>query len=149
MSYRNVLCAVDFSPASELALRAAVRQTAPTLDARLTLIHVVDYPVLAFPALAFDSDLRTRLDDTARPELLRLKEEAQALGALQLSTVLDHGQPWHVIVDRAIGQRHDLIVVGSTGRSGLTQALFGSVAERIVRHAPCDVLIARDAVRPL
>jgi len=54
------------------------------------------------------------------------------------------GVPHATIVDVATAGEHDLIVVGSRGRTGLARALLGSVAERVVRHAPCTVVVARE-----
>ena len=54
-----------------------------------------------------------------------------------------HGVPFHEILETAKSQKVDLIVMGTHGRTGLQHILLGSVAEKVVRLAPCPVLIAR------
>jgi len=53
------------------------------------------------------------------------------------------GAPWQEIVRLAADEHADMIVMGTQGRSGLDRLLLGSVAERVVRHAPCPVLTVR------
>jgi nucleotide-binding universal stress UspA family protein len=80
----------------------------------------------------------------AENDLARWKGEAEQLGARRVSTVLATGAPWHEIVE--IARRDpaiDLIVMGTHGYTGLKHVLMGSVAEKVVRHAPCPVLAAR------
>jgi len=62
---------------------------------------------------------------------------------LQGETAIVQGVPFQVIVDTAESQNIDLIVMGTHGRTGLTHVLMGSVAERVVRMAPCPVLVTR------
>ena len=57
--------------------------------------------------------------------------------------VVVHGVPFHEIVETAKTQKVDLIVMGTHGRTGLQHVLLGSVAEKVVRLAPCPVLVAR------
>jgi len=70
-------------------------------------------------------------------------EEAKALGAKRVSAVAVDGVAWDIVCRLAADERSDLIVMGTHGRTGLRHALLGSVAEKVVRHAPCTVLIVR------
>ena len=79
-------------------------------------------------------------------ELAALKAEAHKLGVTEVKALFADGTPWEQIVklaetDPTIG----VIVMGTHGRTGIQRALGGSVAERVVRHAPCTVTIVRKA----
>jgi nucleotide-binding universal stress UspA family protein len=120
MSVREVLVATDFSEIAEEAVRAA-RQHAERFAARLHLLHVLD----------------TDEPDAAR-RLARLGEGAGATIPVLLRAPA--GDPAHEIVRYAREHDVDLIVVGTHGRTGMSRALLGSVAERVIRIAPCPVL---------
>jgi nucleotide-binding universal stress UspA family protein len=66
---------------------------------------------------------------------------------LKGDTLLVHGVPFHEIVDAAQRRHADLIIMGTHGRTGLTHIFLGSVAEKVVRLAPCPVLVVRQPVR--
>lgn len=120
MPIRQVLLATDFSPAAAAAAEVA-RGIAAELKTRLHVAHVV--PPLTDPvheAEQLDREVR-RLAVASEPALLR-------------------GRPAAELLRYAREQRIDLIVVGSHGRTGLSRVLLGSVAEEIVRLAPCLVL---------
>jgi nucleotide-binding universal stress UspA family protein len=72
------------------------------------------------------------------------QEEARRMGAPDVRMVWSEGiTPWYELVRRAEEYGHDLIVLGTHGRTGLKHAFIGSVAERVVRHASCPVLTVR------
>jgi len=122
MNIKGVLFATDFSLASSQAAQMA-RDMARTWGAALHVIHVV--PPVTDPA-----------DSAARLERLKAK-----LGnGVQVETELRSGRVARHIVDYA--REHDigLIVVGTHGRTGVSRVLLGSVAEAVVRLAPCPVL---------
>ena len=75
------------------------------------------------------------------------RERAQAAW-LHCDFAILHGTPFHVIVDTAQRDHIDLIIMGTHGRTGLRHVLLGSVAERVVRLAPCPVLVARAPATP-
>jgi nucleotide-binding universal stress UspA family protein len=111
--------------------------------AELHVLHVVglaqpDAPLVA-PMLVTPSDLleggRTVLDRTTARAAERFP--GKVIGHL------GSGEPWREIIQLASGLRADLVVVGTTGRTGLARMALGSVAERVVRHAGCPVLVAR------
>jgi nucleotide-binding universal stress UspA family protein len=62
---------------------------------------------------------------------------------LQADSAIVEGIPFQVIIDTAESRDVDLIVMGTHGRTGLTHVLMGSVAEKVVRLAPCPVLVTR------
>ena len=118
---REILCATDFSDSSEAATRVAV-DYARHFGARLHLLHV------AWPGA----------DPTTPPLLAKLADELSA--ATPVVTAIESGTPAARIVQYAERHRIDLIVLGTHGRTGVTRALLGSVAEQVARTAPCPVL---------
>ena len=130
MSFRAVMFATDFSTASEGALRMA-REIADQSGAAIHAVHVVP-PVTAEGQAA---------------ELLSAL--AQRFGGQErLQTALLFGRPAGEIVRYAQANGIDLIVVGTHGRTGVTRALLGSVAEAVVRLAPCPVLAVPEGAPP-
>ncbi|MCG7844209.1 MAG: universal stress protein, partial [Methanomassiliicoccales archaeon] len=69
-----------------------------------------------------------------------VKKEAEAMG-VKLTTRVEEGSPSRKIVD--LSAEHDLVVMGTLGRTGFSKLLLGSVAERVVRFAKCPVLVIR------
>ena len=146
MRFRKILCAVDFSPGSTEALHLASRLCAP--DTELVLIHVwKPYPYTMGAESALTVDILADIQRTAERELATTKHEAKRLGVRRVEALFRVGTPWREIVRALVEDpRIDLAVVGTHGRTGLAHALLGSVAEKVVRHAPCPVLVAR--IRP-
>lgn len=145
---QNVLVATDFSKASELAIEAA-RILALQNGAKVTLVHVFDpKPPVSVPMTqdmgrGYEKDLRERI----QTELERLRGEKlhdvpEAKVAVIASTSAADG-----ICDHAEKEGVDMIVVSTHGRTGLSHLLIGSVAEKVVRHAPCPVLTLRSRAR--
>jgi nucleotide-binding universal stress UspA family protein len=144
--FRKILVPVDFSEHSERALRTAV-MLARSYDARLTLLHVYEPIALAVPQgyeLLGEAQLQ-RLFDELQRSLTQQKDLALAEGGpgLPVETQLLHGFAAGEVCSLAEKAGFDLIVMGTHGRRGLSHALLGSVAERVVRMAPCPVLTVR------
>jgi nucleotide-binding universal stress UspA family protein len=146
LPYRNILCPVDFSDPSRAAVGTAA-EMARLLDAHLTLLHVYQVPVLAYPESLPGSPFRVSIAQLAEKQLAEWKREAELLTGRSVTSVAIEGAPWDGIVKYAHEHRSDLIVVGTQGRTWLAHALIGSVAENVVRHASCPVLVVR-AARP-
>ena len=142
--FQKILCSVDFSPGSQLALRAAIR-LANEAGAELVLAHVWHLPVLVFAdEPPIPPDTAGLLEEEARRGLDEAVKTAAELGARRVSSRFLTGAPWDQIVETArTDPAFDLIVMGSHGRTGVLRFLLGSVAEKVVRHAPCSVLVAR------
>ncbi len=143
---RTVLCPVDFSAASEEAARYAVA-LAQTLGAtHLELAHVFHHPAVHLPdgTLAADAS-EELLRANARRQIEHLARRHSQHG-LEIGHSLLLGLPTHTaILDRARDLDADLIVMSTTGRSGLSRFLMGSVAEKLVRLSPVPVCTVRAA----
>jgi universal stress protein A len=143
-----ILVATDFSPTSGRAVEYA-RMLAHRFNASLHLLHVVEDPVVAAAwseAYAVDvAALRERLKTDAETQMAGL---ARVLPDIAVTTEVLVGSPARVITMVAADREIGLIVMGTHGRSGVTHWLLGSVAERVVRTAPCPVLTVRDVAAP-
>lgn len=137
--FKHVLAATDFSEASAAATDLAIA-LAQDCGAGLTVLNVCEVPT--FPEAIPPVDFVTTLSDVASTRLTGLLGEIRVRlpGAKGLVRV---GSPWEEIVAAARDLGADLLVVGTHGRRGLTHALLGSVAERVVRTSPIPVLTVR------
>jgi nucleotide-binding universal stress UspA family protein len=142
MALKHVLVPVDFSDCSIAAVTHA-RAFADRFDATLHVLHVVTGPlhqVWATYAPGADFlDTVQRLEGEARKEIERLSPLADLPpGRLVVATAW--GDASEQILKYATAHRSDLIVCGTHGRYGWDRVIMGSVAERLVRLAPCPVL---------
>src|SRR5688572_22452480 len=142
MSFKKILCAVDFSAYSRAALDLALEMAGA--GATLTLAHVVE-PMIWFPETGLEyQGVRASLLEEADKALAEWKADAERRGGgADIGVERLEGTPWERIVHVSQEGGFDLIVVGTQGRTGIRHVLLGSVAERIVRHAHCPVLVAR------
>ena len=142
MDIQKILYATDFSPVAHEAFQAAI-DTAVERGATLTLAHVIEPLSSTVPSeLMMPATQEKRLRE-ADAMLAEEKAAAERGGALRVETRRLDGVPWHAIVEEAKHGGHDIIILGTHGRTGLKHAFLGSVAERVVRHAPCSVMVVR------
>lgn len=145
MRFDTIICAVDFSDCSKAALKAACELARESKGA-LTLVHIFNPPTYSMGSGVFDmAALFEREQQSARAELESWRATAIAAGVERVETTARMGSAWDEIVRLAETTAANLIVVGTHGRTGLAHALIGSVAEKVVRHAPCNVLVVRPA----
>ena len=141
MKFRNILVAVDFSPASHHVMRAAV-DMAKEWDAELTVAHVWQWPIVGVE-LPTAGQLIENVRVASEKQLATWTAEASQLAGKPVKSVLETGSPWDALVKVLERGKHDLAIVGTHGYSGLKHVLLGSVAEKVIRHAPCTVLVVR------
>lgn len=142
--YNRILCASDLSASSQRAIDLAL-SFATENAARVTLLHVLEGTSPAPP------DLHRPWQEPARsPVDLALEQLGRAAwparGFLDLEERVETGNPWREIVRVAEETRADLIVVGAHASGGFGRLFLGSTANQVLRHAPCPVLIARQAM---
>ncbi len=147
IALNHILLPTDFSEPSAVAVKYA-KAMAETFHACLHVMHVVEesavpYAVLA-PTGAFPPFAEIR-DDITRDARDRLKQlvTADEREHFRARLVLRMGSPFVEIVRYAKNENIDLIVMGTHGRGPIAHMLVGSVAERVVRKAPCPVLTVR------
>jgi nucleotide-binding universal stress UspA family protein len=144
MSWKKILCPIDLSANSRDAMHHAA-DLAGALGAELTLLHVYELPVYALPDGAIVTGAQTIVDleaSVAR-SLAEWRDQAQQRLGRPVATRQALGAAAPLIVAEARTGGHDLIVMGTHGRSGLDHLLLGSVAEKVMRRASCPVLTVR------
>ncbi|HOG28766.1 MAG TPA: universal stress protein [Vicinamibacterales bacterium] len=149
LSLKTVLVPTDFSEASEAALRYG-KAMAEAFGASLHLVHVMeDLLAQAWAAevyVASMPQLREEIDKESRHRLAAMLTDEERR-RYRVETALLAGNPFVEIVRYAKARDVDLIVMGTHGRGPIAHMLLGSVAEKVVRKAPCPVLTVRDAAR--
>jgi nucleotide-binding universal stress UspA family protein len=144
MFFKRILCASDFSPASEAAVRYAANLAAEA-DASLFLVHVVDRPGLAPPephGNGHPPDF-----ECAAGAQLRRAMPAEARDWCEVREIVARGKAAAEILRLAAEHEVGLIVMGVHGRSLLDLMAFGSVTHQVVREAACPVLTVRPPSR--
>lgn len=147
--FKKVLVATDFSEAANAAMQCALglsRQFGSTLH----VIHVVIDPAsVTWSAEAFAIPVDHIILQWQQQALREVNNQLPAAVRDQVVVVTPVGSPAAEIVKYAAQEGIDLIVVGTHGRGALDRWLLGSVAERVVRKAPCAVLTVRNAAPEL
>ena len=139
----TILVPTDFSPASKGAL-AYARLLTERFGASLHVVHVCEEAVMAAAwtegyAMSL-LQLREQIKESSEKQLAAL---VAGLGAVPASTEVLSGSPAKAIVEAARARKASVIVMGTHGFGALNHLLLGSVAERVVRTAPCPVLTVR------
>jgi nucleotide-binding universal stress UspA family protein len=141
LNLKKILLPVDFSDCSQKALHYAI-SFARQFQAQLLLLHVLESVYPPPELLVVDS---SALDSRVREEAQRqLAAWAKEVPGIPLRTVIRSGNPHLEIVAAAQENNTDLIILGTHGRSGMAHLFLGSTAERVVRRAPCPVMVVRE-----
>jgi nucleotide-binding universal stress UspA family protein len=145
VTIRRILVPTDFSAHARPALRYAV-ELADKFAAELILLHVVADAVLALPDAVMPTP--TPLDElheltAAAEERLAKLIAAEKLAARHPRVEVRIGSPAAEIVAAATDLHADLVCIATHGRGGIARVLLGSVAEHVIRQAPCPVLTVR------
>jgi nucleotide-binding universal stress UspA family protein len=155
ITVKNVLVATDFSEPSDAALLYG-RELAVRFGAVLHVLHVAqNIYINGFGAENYTAvvpELQEQVEENARRQLHEMLVDTDRSGPRSIPVVLTSSSPAMTIVDYAKARDIDLIVMGTHGRGALAHLVMGSVAERVVRLAPCPVLTVRrperEFVRP-
>ena len=142
---KRVLLSTDFSESARQAFDYAV-SLAREYHAELYLLHVVEVVPVGYAGELFPAALTDVLDEMssyARDELQKLADEAVRRGGSTVVPRTVQGKPAAEIVRVAAEEGVDLIVLGTHGHGVLNRALFGSTVDRVMRKAPCPVLVCR------
>ncbi|MFW6089431.1 MAG: universal stress protein [Gemmatimonadota bacterium] len=128
---------VDFSPASQQAVDVAV-ELAATLDVPIELLHAVEpipYVQMAYPIAVDDGEFKAH----AQRRLDEMVEKLDTTGEVRTTIAVDMAE--QAVIDAAYRSSAPLVVMASHGHSGLARVLLGSTTERLLRNAPCPVLV--------
>ena len=154
LPFKKILCPTDFSQPSYEALKVA-NELALHFSAELYLVHVLaPIPVITAattpmsagaPGTSFDVVLYEKeLKSAAEKKLAEIVDQKLAK-ELKVQSFLAYGKAADEIVKIAEKEKVDLIIISTHGETGFRHLIFGSVAEKVVRHAQCPVLTIRAA----
>ena len=139
--FKTILCPTDFSEESYRAIEYGLR-FAKEADGTLLLAHAIHVP----SGDLYQPDGHVLTFDEAKQRTLALLAELREKrlhGYPKCEFVVDVGDPHDVLITIATQRKVDLIVVATHGRSELTHLIMGSVAEKLIRHAPCPLFVVR------
>jgi len=142
VTLKKILCPVDHSECSYLALKYAI-SLALKDEAKLYLMHVIDSRLYDTEMYKFSPYKLNEIDESKiRADLMKSLPEG-TMDVLEVETMVVKGVPFNEIINAATEINVDLIVIGTHGRTGLSHVMLGSVAEKVVRKATCPVLTVR------
>jgi nucleotide-binding universal stress UspA family protein len=144
LRFHTILVPMDFSPEAHKALELAGELAKSAGPAHLILLHAYFLPV-EMEALAAEQNLPILelCSNEASKELEQILEGLQDAG-ISSEFIVSRGYPEQVIAELAQDKDVDLIVMGTRGRTGLAHVALGSIAERVVRDAPCPILTVKE-----
>lgn len=142
--FDRIVIPADGSEHAQIALSKGL-SLAKLLKRPVLAVFVIDVGAIEpYPNESLIMDLRGLLEQEARKVLSEVKKQGEKMG-VRVDTRVLSGHPEDEIVK--IGRPNDLIVIATHGRTGLSRLLLGSVAENVVRHAACPVLVVRQGKR--
>jgi len=143
IALKRILVPIDFSPLSKKALQYALR-FAEEFQTEVILLHVIEPEVPpVFDGFMIAPPVISTIPDGAR-KLTRLAGSVQTARISSLKSTIRLGLPAHEIVEAAKELDIDLVIIATHGYTGWKHFAIGSTAERVVRTAPCPVLVVRE-----
>jgi nucleotide-binding universal stress UspA family protein len=141
LPFKTILFATDFSAPSKVAFEVA-SALARDYKARMIALHVIE------PATAGYSEFTAYIgpEEDKGKAMEKLRAFKAPSPRVTIEYRLLEGDPASVIAETAAETGADLVVMGTHGRTGLTRFVMGSVAEKVLRQAPCPVLTVRGVV---
>ena len=145
---KKVLCPIDCSEGSRSALDYALF-VSKHFSAELHVLHAWHVAHHVRPDLSVWAEAHGQQPITNVVASAAKAETEKFLASLDEATRrtikvhVEEGEAWRLIVDRARNGHFDMVIMGTHGRSGIAHLAIGSVAEKVVRHAPCPVLTVR------
>ncbi|NLX47752.1 MAG: universal stress protein [Euryarchaeota archaeon] len=138
--FKKILVPTDGSEYTKAAVSMGLEMAKAT-GAEVTALYVVDQTsFINFPMDSTIVSVYTLLEKEGEEAMEYVRKEAEQLG-VKVSVRIEEGSPSRKIVE--LSAEHDLVVMGTLGRTGFSKLLLGSVAERVVRFAKCPVLVVR------
>ena len=138
--FKKILIPTDGSEYTKAAVRKGL-EMAKAAGGEVTALYVVDQTsFINFPMDSTIISVYTLLEKEGEEAMEFVKKEAEALG-VKVTTRIEEGSPSRKIVD--LSAEHDLVVMGTLGRTGFSKLLLGSVAERVLRDAHCSVMVVK------
>jgi nucleotide-binding universal stress UspA family protein len=138
--FKKILIPTDGSEYTKAAISKGL-ELAKLMGAEVTALYVVDQTsFINFPMDSTIVSVYSLLEKEGKDAVEYVKAEGAKIG-VKVDAIVDEGSPVRKIVEAS--RAHELIVMGTLGRTGMSKILLGSVAERVVRYAHCPVLVVR------
>jgi nucleotide-binding universal stress UspA family protein len=138
--FKRIMIPTDGSEYTKNAIEKGL-SLAKLCEAEVTAIYVVDQTsFINFPMDSTIVNVYSLLEKEGKEALEFVKKKGDAMG-VNVTTVMEEGSTVRKIVEAS--KDFDVIVMGTLGRTGMSKLLLGSVAERVLRHANCPVLVVR------
>ncbi|MBI4818856.1 MAG: universal stress protein [Deltaproteobacteria bacterium] len=148
---KSILVPVDFSEGSRYALEYAIG-LAQKFGASIEVLHAWYTPEYISPAVAVQAiegesqTLEALMNREAKRQLEEFLKKMKVPEGVEIRTSFELGPEAEVI--STVAKNHDMIVMGTHGRSGIARLFMGSVADGVLRRAPCPVLVIRSPRKP-
>ncbi|MGA3265388.1 MAG: universal stress protein [Verrucomicrobiota bacterium] len=139
---REILVPTDFSEHSNFALRYAM-SVAKEFNSRITLLHVIEPATVSGGAFCPAAANYNMISISAEQAIARTWEHEKSAQPLAWRSMVREGIPYHMIIQTAKAEKSDLIIIATHGRTGLAHIFMGSTTEKVIRRAPCPVLVVR------
>ncbi len=140
--FKNILIATDGSKYTQGAIGKGL-EIAKAGNAKVYALYVIDTRTLVTASgMPAPENIYSILEDEGRYAVQQVRDRA---GDMPVETAVLAGHPSAVILEFAKEHGVDLIVMGTLGQSGIEEHLLGSVADHVIRHAPCPVLVVKSA----
>jgi nucleotide-binding universal stress UspA family protein len=147
LPFSNILCPIDFSDDSRHAIERAAELAGPGTTS-IKLLHVIE-PAVTLRDLSLGENQLAALDHKATQELAGWASKLAKMVSVPVTTAIDIGRPGaRILAALDADPSIDLVIMGTHGRTGIKRVLLGSVAEKVLRHATCPVLIERPRALP-
>ena len=140
---KTLLVPTDFSQNSTRAVQYA-KTLSQIFHSKVILLHViipVAAPDLVYGPMAWDEG---KAIQASKKRLEKCVEEAKFEKSIPVQTLVKMGHPTQVITELSKSLKVDMLIISTHGHTGLKHLLLGSVVERVIRHAPCPVLVVRE-----
>jgi len=143
---KKILVPTDFSEYAQLALQYGI-SLCREFEAKLILLHVIEDPFYPSTGANFGFDMADFFDRLEKESEQRMVEMTAEIEAQQFSVerIITRGTPFMEIIRIAREETIDMIILSTHGRTGLAHVLMGGVTDKVVRKAPCPVLVVRKA----
>ena len=138
--FKKILIPTDGSKANERAVEKGL-SLARLVGAKAKILYVVDTSTFRdIPPDEMITNVTGRMESQGDDILSKIEDRAEEMG-VETERSIQKGHPAEVIIDES--SEHDIIVIGTHGRSGLSKLLVGSTTEKVVRHSKCPVLVIK------
>lgn len=143
---KNILVPTDFSERAEHALLQAI-EIAEQFNASLTILHVSTKDTDSMPLFFLDDkklkEIHDDIDEYIEEQIQGLEKKHIAGKTINYKHIIKHGTPYSDIITYIKENNIDLVIMPSKGRNAIEEFFFGGTTEKVVRRAPCSVLVVR------